>query len=146
MATIKLDTWKNSSTKGNITHQPGHNLEGQGHDLEVEGQGHPWHTGLLPLPWCISGANLVNVAWIVLELSCYKVLWPRPWRGRSRSPIINRVLAPTTMHKWWQYGEWGLNHSGVIILTTWWKQTETDLDRRIDADDDNSPLVRKAEG
>ena len=31
---------------------------------------------------------------------------------------MNRVLAPTMMHIWCEYGECSLNHSGVIALTS----------------------------
>ena len=46
-----------------------YDLEGQGHALEDEGQGHPYWTGFLPVPCCIFSANMVNVAWIIPELS-----------------------------------------------------------------------------
>ncbi len=47
-------------------------------------------------------------------------LWP--WRWRSRSLIMNRVLAHTIMHSWYEYGKCSLNRSGVITLTRWWRR------------------------
>ena len=39
------------------------------------------------------------------------------WGSRSRSSIMNRVLVPTMMHMWCEYGECSLKHFRLITLT-----------------------------
>ncbi len=104
-------------------------------------RGHVW--GLLRLPWCAYHvANLVQIWWVWLEsfwsYHTNKVWWllrPRswPWRWRSRSAIIKRVLAPTMMHIWckiwWMCLEtfWSYHAKNVMETERWadrrrWRQ------------------------
>ena len=80
----------------------------QGHALKMKVKVTINNIGFLLIPWCISCAKMVNVAWTL------KVKWP--WRLWSRSSMINRDIALTTVHIWCNYGESSLNHSRVITL------------------------------
>ena len=62
---------------------------------------------------------MLNVAWIVLELvtRCY-YLEGHDHYDEGQGHIKYRVLAPTMMHIWCEYGEYRLNHSGDITLTS----------------------------
>ena len=101
-------------------------------NLTCQAQSTPKTIGIFTKVFCISGTNLVILAWVIARTNSkwskfwfWSKIWP--WRSGSIAPQNKRDLSQGLLHLWSKFGDLSFNESQVIVQTREWLiHTHTD--------------------